>query len=61
MKILQNKIIGTQTSFFTDLVVNWEFNPVVPFFLSASTTATYIFTAPTCTTNIISLESNLVR
>jgi hypothetical protein len=33
-----------------------EFHPVFPFFLSASTAATYIFTAPTCTTTIIGLE-----
>jgi hypothetical protein len=41
-----------------------EFDPVLtPFFpfsfLSASTAATYIFTAPTCTTTIIT--SNFVR
>jgi hypothetical protein len=33
-----------------------EFHPVFPFFLSASTAATYIFTAPSCTTTIITLE-----
>jgi len=39
-----------------------EFHPVLTrlsFFLSASTAATYIFTAPTCTTTIIT--SNLVH
>jgi hypothetical protein len=32
------------------------FHPVFPFFLSASIAATYIFTAPNCTTTIITLE-----
>jgi hypothetical protein len=33
-----------------------SFYPVFPFFLSASTAVTYIFTAPTCTTTIINPE-----
>jgi hypothetical protein len=37
------------------LVVNWD-SSYLPFFRSASTAATYIFTAPNCTTTIISLE-----
>jgi hypothetical protein len=37
------------------LVVNCV-SSCLTFFLSASTTATYIFTAPNCTTTIISLE-----
>jgi hypothetical protein len=37
------------------LVVNWV-SSGLSFFLSASTAATYIFTAPYCTTNIISFE-----
>jgi hypothetical protein len=32
------------------------FWPPLSFFLSASTAATYIFTAPSCTTTIITLE-----
>jgi hypothetical protein len=35
--------------------LNWVSSPL-SFFLSASTAATYIFTARTCTTTIISLE-----
>ncbi len=37
------------------LVVNWV-SSCLSFLLSASTAATYIFTAPICTTTIISLE-----
>jgi hypothetical protein len=37
------------------LVVN-RVSSCLSFFLSASTTATYIFTAPNCTTTIITLE-----
>jgi hypothetical protein len=37
------------------LVVNWV-SSCLFFFLGASTAATYIFTAPNCTTTIISLE-----
>jgi hypothetical protein len=33
-----------------------EFHPCLSFFLSASTAATKIFTAPTCTATIIPLE-----
>jgi hypothetical protein len=50
MKILQNEMTGTQTSFFSGiLIVNF-------FFLNASTPATYIFTAPTSKTTITTLE-----
>jgi hypothetical protein len=38
------------------LVINWVSLSLFPFFLSASTTATYIFAAPNCTTTIIRLE-----
>jgi hypothetical protein len=41
------------------LVPNWVsfcFDPVFLFFLTTSTAVTYIFTAPTCTTTIITLE-----
>ncbi len=41
------------------LMVNWV-SSCLSFFLSASTAATYIFPAPTCTTTIITL-SNLVH
>jgi hypothetical protein len=37
------------------LVLNWV-SSCLSFFLSASTAATYIFSAPNCTTTIISLE-----
>ncbi len=37
------------------LMVNWV-SSCLSFFLSASTAATYIFTAPNCTTTIISLK-----
>jgi hypothetical protein len=36
-------------------VINWV-SPCLSFFLSASTAATYIFIAPTCTTIIITLQ-----
>jgi hypothetical protein len=54
MKILQNKITGTQIIFSPILVVNWVWSCLF-FFVSASTAATYVFTALTCTTTIISL------
>jgi hypothetical protein len=57
MKIVQNEITGTQTKFSTNFGGKTEFHPVFGFFLSAFITATYILTAPTCTTTtIISLE-----
>jgi hypothetical protein len=49
-EILQNKITGIQTSFSTKL----SLTPLS--FLSASTAATYIFTATTCTAIINTLE-----
>jgi hypothetical protein len=52
-EILQNKITGTQTSFSTNFGGKLSF---IPSFVSASTAATYIFTAPTCRTTIITLE-----
>jgi hypothetical protein len=52
MKILLKEITATQTSFSTNFVVVNRLS----FFLSTSTAATYIFTAPTCTTTIITLE-----
>jgi hypothetical protein len=50
MKILQRKLV-----FPPILVVNWV-SSCLSFFLSAFSAARYIFTAPTCTTTIISLE-----
>ncbi len=41
-------------------VVNWV-SPCLSFFLSASTAATYIFIAPTCTTTIIHLEPDALN
>jgi hypothetical protein len=51
MKILQNKMTGNQTSFSCNFGGRLSF---ILFFLSASTAATYIFTAPLIT--IITLE-----
>jgi hypothetical protein len=51
LKILQNKITGTQT----------EFHLVFFFFLSTSTAATYIFTALTRTITRISLKTLCVK
>jgi hypothetical protein len=53
MKILQNEITGTQTSFSTNFGGNLSFILSFPF-PERLTSATYIFTAPTCTTTIIS-------
>jgi hypothetical protein len=56
MKILQNEITGTQTSFSTNSGVKLSF---ILCFLSAErlhTAATYIFTAATCTTTIITFK-----
>jgi hypothetical protein len=61
MKILQKEITGTQTSFSTNFGGKTEFHPVFPFSWTPSTAATYIFTAPTCTTIITILESNPVH
>jgi hypothetical protein len=59
-KFSPNDITGTQPKlvFRSILVANWVswFILSFPFFLSASTAATYIFTAPTCTTTIITLK-----
>jgi hypothetical protein len=55
MKILQNEITGTKTSFPPILVVNLV-SPCLSFFLSVSTAATDIFSAPSCTPTIITLE-----
>jgi hypothetical protein len=55
-EILQNEVTGTQTRFSTNFGVKLGFIPSFLFFQNAaSTVATYIFTAPTCTTTIISL------
>jgi len=55
MKILQKEITGTQTSFSTNFGGKLSF--ILSFFLlSACAAVTYIFTAPTCTTIIITLE-----
>jgi hypothetical protein len=53
MKILQNEINETQTSFSTNKL---SILPPHSVFLSVSTAAAYIFTAPTYTTPIITLE-----
>jgi len=53
MKILQKEKLGPKLVFPTNLVVNWA-SSCVSFFLC--TAATYIFTAPSCTTTIITLE-----
>jgi hypothetical protein len=55
MKILQNKIIGTQTSFSTNFGGKLSFRSL-SFFLSVPPAATYIFTAPTFTLTIITPE-----
>jgi hypothetical protein len=47
--------LGHKLVFPPFLVVYWVSSPL-SFFLSASTAARYIFTAPTCTTTIIILE-----
>jgi hypothetical protein len=56
---LANKYISIQRGMKlrkpTSLVVNWV-SSCISFFLSNSTADTYIFTAPNCTTTIISLE-----
>jgi len=55
MKILQNEITGIQASFSTNFGGKLSF--ILSFlFLTASTAAAYIFTAPACTTTIISLQ-----
>jgi hypothetical protein len=58
MKILQSKITGTQTSFSTNFDGKLSF---ILYFLSVSTAATYIFTAPHVQTTTIKLLSNLVH
>jgi hypothetical protein len=55
MRIIQSKITGTQTSFSVNFRGKLSF--ILSFvFCRASTAATYIFTAPTCTITIITLE-----
>ncbi len=59
MKILQNEINGTQTSFSTNFDGGTNF--ILCFFFPerlhcSSAAVTYIFTVPTCTTIIITLE-----
>ncbi len=57
MKVLQNEVTETQTSFSINFGGKLSFVLSFPFSLRASTTAaTYIFTAPTCTTTIITLD-----
>jgi hypothetical protein len=53
MKFYKNEITGTQTSFFTNIAGKRSF---VPSFLSASSAATYLFTAPTWRTTIVTLQ-----
>ncbi len=53
MKILQKEITGTQTSFSNQFGGKLSF---ILCFLFLCTAATYIFTAPSCTTTIITLE-----
>jgi hypothetical protein len=50
------EIIGTQTSFFTNFGSTLSFILCFLFPEGPCTTATYIFTAPTCTTTIITLH-----
>ncbi len=52
-EILQHEITGTQTSFSTTFGGKLSF---IPYFLNASTDATYIFTDPSCIITIITLE-----
>jgi hypothetical protein len=55
-KFYKMKEVGSKQLVFPPiLVVNWV-SFCVSFFLSACTAATYNFTAPTCTTTIITLE-----
>jgi hypothetical protein len=59
MKVLQNEVTETQTkSFFEPILVVNRVSSCLSFFLlrASTTTATYIFTAPTCTTTIITLD-----
>jgi hypothetical protein len=56
-EILENKITGTQASFSTNFGGILSFIPSFLFLERLhSTAATYIFTAPTYTTTIITLE-----
>ncbi len=56
MKILQKEITGTQTSFSTNF--NGKLSFIQCFLFPERLTAgTYIFTAPTCTIAIITLET----
>jgi len=57
MEILQSKILGLKLVFSSTLVLNWV-SSSLSFFLSAYLHCCniYIFTAPTCTTTIITLE-----
>ncbi len=55
MEFYKTKYLRPNLVFPPILVVNWVSSPL-SFFLSASIAATYIFTAPTCTTTIISLK-----
>jgi hypothetical protein len=55
MKFYKTKYLGPKLVFPPILVVNWVSSPLSSF-VSASTAATYIFTAPTCTITIINVE-----
>ncbi len=54
--MLQMEITGTQTSFSTYFCWYTEFHHVFPFSRAPAPLQTYIFTAPTCTTPIITFE-----
>jgi len=55
-EILQNEISGVQTSLSRNFSGKLSFIPSFLFLERASTAAKYIFTAPTCTTTIITFD-----
>jgi hypothetical protein len=56
MKFYKTKLLGPKLVFPLILVVNWVSSPL-SFFLIACTAAAYIFSTPTSTITIITLES----
>jgi len=52
----KNEITGTQTSFPTNIGAKLSFVPSFLFPERLQSAATYLFTAPTCTTTIITLQ-----
>jgi hypothetical protein len=53
--------MGDETQKTINFSGKTEFLSCLSFFLSASTIATYIFTAPSCTTNYYNESPNLVH